>query len=177
MPGSWYWTLRVHVEPGQLRGWDGRDRVDLGSQLSERTQMYGRVCFAAQVGDFNRHERPAAKRLRDVGQRRQVQEAAARGQLCGAGAGPGTPCVEYRLGLLHGPEQRPGVDLGDGKELELQCGHDAEGAPAAAHSPEQVRLVIVVGAHEAAVRQDEFDGEDAVGGQAVTAAEPADAAS
>jgi hypothetical protein len=60
--------------------------------------------------------------------------------------------------LLYWPEQCSGVDLGDGVELELECGHDPKGAAAAAEA-EEVGLVVVVGAHETAVRRDELDSQ------------------
>src|SRR5207342_3368474 len=110
------------------------------------------------------------------GEWRHVEEPPARGQVDGARVGPGAPRVEYRLCLLYWPEQCSGVDLGDGIEFELECGHDPKGATAAAESPEEVGLVVVVGAHETAVRRDEFDCEDAVCGEVVTAGKPADAA-
>ena len=72
--------------------------------------------------------------------------------------------------------QPAGVSSLDRVELELHRGHDAEAPAAAAQRPEQLGLVVGVGADVAAVGGDELDRGDAVGGEAVLAAEPADAA-
>ena len=77
---------------------------------------------------------------------------------------------------LDRPEHRAGVDLGDRVEPELDGGDDAEVAAAAAQRPEQGRLGVGVGAHQLAVGGDHLDRGDAVGGDAVGAAEPAEPA-
>ncbi len=68
------------------------------------------------------------------------------------------------------------VDLGDRQEVELDRGDDAEGAAAAAERPEEVGLVLRVGADEVAVRGDELDRGHLVGADAVLAGEPREAA-
>ena len=59
---------------------------------------------------------------------------------------------------------------------ELDRGHDAEVAAAAAQRPEEVRVVLGVGAHEPAVGGDELERGHGVGLQAVLAGQPAHAA-
>jgi hypothetical protein len=61
-------------------------------------------------------------------------------------------------------------------EGDLHRGDDAEVAAAAAQRPEQRGVVLGVDAAELAVGGDDLDRQDAVGGQAVLAREPADAA-
>ena len=75
-----------------------------------------------------------------------------------------------------GEEEDAGVDLRDRVERELHRRDDAEAAAAAADRPEELGLVVAVGADEASVGGHELDGRDAVRGQAVAAREPAEAA-
>jgi hypothetical protein len=64
----------------------------------------------------------------------------------------------------------------DREQLQLQRGHHAEVAAAAAQGPEQVLVLVGVGAHLLAVGGHELDAAHRVAGQAVEAAQPADAA-
>jgi hypothetical protein len=61
----------------------------------------------------------------------------------------------------------------DREQLQLDRGDDAEAAAAAAQRPEQVGLVLAVGAHELAVGGHQLDRVHMVGGQAVLTAEKA----
>ena len=61
-------------------------------------------------------------------------------------------------------------------EPELERGDDAEVGACAAEPPEQVRVLVLGGAHDPAVRRDELDREQVVDRQAVLALEPAHAA-
>ena len=88
----------------------------------------------------------------------------------------GAPGLQHLGGALHGEEEDARVDLGDRVEGELDRGDDAEAAAAAADGPEELGLVVAVGADEAPVGSHELDGGDAVRGQAVAAREPAEAA-
>ena len=74
VPGPGHRAIGIHVQPGELRNRDGRGRVDLRSQRPERFQVRGRVGGTAQVGDLDDGEGPAAKRFRDAGKRRQIEE-------------------------------------------------------------------------------------------------------
>ena len=96
--------------------------------------------------------------------------------MSGTLGGPRGPRLQHLLGALEREEERAGHDLGDRVEAELERGHDAEVAAATAHGPEQLGVVVGVDAAADAVGRDELDGEHRVGGEAVRAAEPADAA-
>ena len=94
----------------------------------------------------------------------------------GTGQRPLAPGVHDLGGALPRPPHRAGVELGHGVEGDLHRGHDAEAAAAAAQRPEQVRVVVGVDAAQPPVGGHDLDRQHAVGGQAVLAAEPADAA-
>ena len=121
-------------------------------------------------------ERPAREERRQFGQRREAEHAADGGDGVGHVAGPRGPGLQHLLGALEREEQRAGDDLGDREEAELERGHDAEVAAAAAHRPEQLGVVLGVDPPAYAVGRDEFDRDHGVGGDAVRAGEPADAA-
>ena len=164
-------VLRVHVDVAQRGGRDRREHVDLGLERAQR-----------------RRARSAPRRPRRRGRRRR-SPTNWRPRTGSGMSGSGGTCsrradVEIASGAvrhhstyaledlgrpLPRPEHRAGVDLGRGVEDELHRGHDAEAAAAAAQRPEQLGLVVAVGAHDAAVGGDELDREHAVGGEAVAA--------
>jgi hypothetical protein len=84
--------------------------------------------------------------------------------------------VQHLAGALPRPQHHPGVDAGQRDELELDRGDRGERAAAAAQRPEEVGLGAAVGADEAPVGGDDLDCQHALGGQAVAARQPADAA-
>ena len=92
------------------------------------------------------------------------------------GAGPLDPGLEDLGAALPRPQHHPGVDGRVGVQLDLDGGHDAVVPAAAAQRPEQVGVVVVGGADERAVGGHELDRADAVGGEAVLAGEPREAA-
>ena len=73
-------------------------------------------------------------------------------------------------------DQEPAHDLGQGMEPELEAGHHAEVAAAAADRPEQVRVPFVVDLEDRPVRGHDLGGQQAVDRQPVLADEVADAA-
>ena len=74
-------------------------------------------------------------------------------------------------------EHEPAEDLGpDRVQRELERGHDAEVAAAAAQRPEQLGMLVGGGADRLAARGHELDGEQVVAREAVLALEPAGAA-
>jgi hypothetical protein len=75
-----------------------------------------------------------------------------------------------------GQKQGACVQLGGREQLELDRGHDTEASAAAAEGPEEIWLVLAVGAHEPALGGDELDGGDAVRREAPVAGEPAEPA-
>ena len=74
------------------------------------------------------------------------------------------------------PDEHAGIRRLDRVEAELERGHDAEAATAAAHGPEELAVLRRVGPHVLTVREDELDRREAVGGEAELAGVPADAA-
>jgi hypothetical protein len=117
-----------------------------------------------------------AQRRRDVGQRRDLQDPAQRGDVLRDGPRPLAPGVEDLFGALPRPCHRARGQRLDGVEHELHRRHDAEAAAASAQSAEELGIVIGVRAHVIAVGGHEFDRGDAVAREPVLAREPAEAA-
>ncbi len=168
--------LRVHVHAGELGCRARPDRVHDGAERAERGEQLVGDLRLAEVYGLDHDERLTSQRLRDVGDRREPEVAGDRRQLVGRlVAGELRPGVEDLALALDRPPEDAGVDLGDGHEPELQRRHDAEVAAAAAEGPEEIGLVVAVGADEATVGGDELDRVDARRRQAVPAAEEAQA--
>ena len=144
-----------------------------GPSWRSGSDQRGAGARVAEVGGLHQGEVPAAQRFGHLGKRREPQDAAQRGDLVRHRGGPRAPGVQHFGGALDREEQRPGVQLADRVQRHLQRGHHADAAAAAADRPEQVRLVIGVGAAEAAVRGHDLGRGDAVGGQPVAAGQPA----
>src|SRR5205085_8630826 len=101
-------------------------------------------------------------------------EDAANGRdLVGHGVGPLAPGVQHLGRALEREEQHARVDLAHWVEHDLDRGDHAYAPAPAAHGPEEVGLVALVGADELAVRGDDFDGGHAIGRQPVATGEPA----
>src|SRR3954447_2049234 len=169
-------VLGVHVDMAERRGRDRGERVDLGLERAQRRQHLGRRLGVAEVRAVDRDELAAADRLGDVGQRGDLEQSRGRRDRVGRRAAPLDVALEHLGRVLPRPEHRAGIDLRRGVQDELDRGHDAEAAAAAAQRPEQLGLVVAVAAHEAAVGGDELDRDDAVRREAVPAREPAQAA-
>ena len=71
---------------------------------------------------------------------------------------------------------RPDVDRAEGVERELELGHDAEVAAAAAQRPEQLRVAVLAGDHHAAVRGHDDRAHEVVAGEPGRAHQEPDAA-
>jgi hypothetical protein len=154
-------------------GGDEREGVQLRAELAQRLDQFDACRRAAQVGGLHQREGPAAQRLGHLRQRREAHDAAERGDLVGHRAGPQAPRVQHLRAAIDREEQHPGIQFAHRVQPHLQRGHHPDAAAAAADRPEQVRLVVRVGAHEASVRGHEFHCGDAVGGQPVAAGQPA----
>jgi hypothetical protein len=152
------------------------ERVHLGLERAQRGEQLRGGGLVAEVGAVDRHEGAAGEELGDVRQRRDLDQARARADLVGRGAGPLDPGLEDLGAALPRPQHHPGVDRRVRVQLDLDGGHDAVVAAAAAQRPEQVGVVVVGGADERAVGGHELDRADAVGGEAVLAGEPREAA-
>ena len=134
------------------------------------------VLLAADAGAVDRQQRPAADRLGHVGDRRRGDEADHRGDVVGDAGGP-VAVGAHRVGAELGREDEgAGVDLGDREQASVQGGDDRVAAAAAAQRPEEVGVVLGVDRARLAVGGDQLDRLHAVAGEAVAAAEPAEAA-
>jgi hypothetical protein len=105
-------------------------------------------------------------------QRREVHQPQRRGQRVRHGFDPLVIGVGDLAGAAHRPQQRAGVRLLQGDQLELDRGHDHAGAAAAAQRPVEVRLPVVVDVAPLAFGGDDLEGAHVVGREAVAAREP-----
>ena len=147
-----------------------------GPRSRTRPQEVAAVGLGAEVGRHHDRERAAAGERGHVRDRREVDDRRPRHQLVGQRRQQRAPRPQHLGRALDREEHGAGVQLVDGIDLELDRGHDAEVAAAAAQRPEQVGVVLGVGAHEAAVGGDDLERGDGVGLQAELARQPADAA-
>jgi hypothetical protein len=169
-------AFRVHVQAHQRRRRHPGERVDLRRQRAKLgEQRLGRG-VVAQHRAVDHDELATADRGRDLLERRQLQDAERAGDLVRGVDGPAGPGPEHLLGVLPVPDQHSGVRGLDRVEPELHRGDDPEVATAAPDRPEQVGLVLGVGAHQPAVGGDQLDRSDAVGGHAEGPGVPPDAA-
>ncbi len=155
--------LAVHV--GDRRGQLAQGR--------EQALALGRV---AVVGRGHRDHRPAAERLGHVRDGRRGQEAHARGDLARGLTGPVAVGGQHGGRVLDVEHHVAGVQRPDRVQVQLQGGHDAEGAASAADGPEQLGVGVRVGAHQLARAVDHVRGQHAVAGEAELAPQPAQAA-
>ena len=164
------------MQEAELLDRDRRKGVHDRPELAERLHQLRPVLFGAHERGLDDHEGLAADGLRHLREGRELHLPADGGDLVGRAVHPAAPGLEDLGRALEGEEEDAGVDLGNGVEGELDGGDDAEAPTAAADRPEEIGLVVAVGANLAAVRSHDLDGDDAVRGQAVTAGEPADTA-
>ena len=152
------------------------ERGDLGAEREQRRDELAAGCLVAHVRDLDDDQVAAAQELGDLLDRRELEDAADRGDLVGRRLGPVAPGGEHVAGLLPRPDQPAGEDLVQREQLELDRRDDAEVAAASAQREEQVALVRVVDAVELAVGRDDLDRRHVVRREAVLAREPAHAA-
>jgi hypothetical protein len=96
---------------------------------------------------------------------------------CGQTRDPLAPRVKDVSRVLPGPNEHSGVELWHGVELDRERRHHPEVPAAAAQRPEEVRLVLLVGAHELSIGGDDFGPDHAVARQAMLTRKPAVSAS
>jgi hypothetical protein len=167
---------RVHVQLGDPDRRHHRERVHRRAELAQRLQQLGAFALVAEHDRLDDHELTAAKRLRDVRDGRELEDATNRRDLVRDGGRPGMPRVENLGGALPREEEDARVDLGNRVQLELERGDDPEVPAAAAKRPEELGVVLVVDCPEPAVRGHQLDRGDAVRGEPELARVPADAA-
>ena len=177
-------TLQARHRVGRLVG----DRAQLGQrhlthqvhrqpgQGAERSQQLLGVRAAAEEGHGDRREALAADGLGDLGQGRELVGVVPDGELVRGFLGDRLEGAEHVAHLLDRPQHPAAVHLRCGVQRDLHPGDDPEVAAASAHGPEQLRVLGRADPPQAAEPVDELDGDDAVGAEAVRAAEPADAA-
>jgi hypothetical protein len=66
--------------------------------------------------------------------------------------------MQHPVGVRPVPHEHPGVRRAHRHQVELERGHHAESAAAAARRPQQITVCVVGGAHERAVGKDKLDG-------------------
>ncbi len=160
---------------GRVR--DGAGPVERGGAEAGADRREGRLCFLRRPGvapDDAAH-RPVPERLREGRGRRHAEEGEEAAERVGRGGQEVTIPTENLLGVVQLPEHRAGIEGADRVQAEEEGGDDAEVAPAAAHRPEEVGMLVRAGDDEAAVRQNHVDGEEVVDGEAVGAGEVAEA--
>ena len=115
--------------------------------------------------------------VRDERQRRRLAMDDDRHQLVRRLRDPVAIEAQHLPGLLHRPEDRPGQHLRPQRHAaELELGDDPEVAPAPAHAPEEVRVLLRARLDELSVGRHEVDGDELVDRQPVLAHDPADPA-
>jgi hypothetical protein len=105
----------------------------------------------------------------------QHDQAGSELHRCVRGHVPVVPTDLLGLGFWPG-QQAPQDRRTHGVECELQRGDDPEVATAAFARPQQVRVLLLVGAELPPVRRDQLDGHQVVAGQPVLAFQPAGSA-
>jgi hypothetical protein len=174
--GTGHRPLGIHVQTLQLLRGDRREGVHSRTELTQRPQQLVGAVLPEQRRRLDDDERLAPHRLGDVRNRRELQEAANRRHLIRDGVDPAPPRAQHLGAPLQREEEDARVDLADRVERELERRDDAERAAAAAQSPEEVGVLLRIGANEPAARVHELDGRNAVRGEAVAPGQPADAA-
>ena len=164
----------VHVDPAQPLDRDLPEGVqDRLAELAKRGDQPRPLLLGADAGGVDGQQRLVANRLRYVGERRGAQEADDRGDLVGNRSSPvtvGTNSVGAELGC---EDQRPGVDVRDRRQLELERGDDRIAAPAPPQRPEQIGVGVGIDPASFARRGHQLDRVDPVTGEPVAATEPA----
>jgi hypothetical protein len=129
------------------------------------------LLLAAQVDRVDDGEGAPPDRLGNPRDGGEAHQPGGGGELIGQpGLGQVPPGVQDRGGRVDRPPQQPGAGLGDREQPHFHRGDHGETSAAAAQRPEQVALVVRVGADQPPVRGHGLDGSDAAGGQAVLAA-------
>ena len=113
-----------------------------------------------------------------LGQDRQWRrelELEDRRELIGRGSGELAVEAQNFRGIVEMVEDRPGEhDRPDRVQAVVERGDDAEVPSGAAHAPKQIRVAVLAGGDELAVRSNEVNGEQVVDRRAVLAHQPAD---
>ena len=150
------------------------DRV---AELFQRPDDLGPVLGRPGVARAHHDYRLAVHVLGQERQWRRELELEDRRELVGRGGRDLAIEAQYLRRVFERVEDRPGEhDRPDRMQAVLERRDDAEVTAAAAHSPEQIGVLVLAGGDELAVRRDEVDGEQVVDRRAVLAHQPADPA-
>jgi len=151
------------------------NHVDERTERAERRQRPLRVGIPSGEDDRRHHDRPPVVLDRQERQwRRPTQHGGDRRDLVRRLGGR----RDERRDRLRsrGQHEQPAGDRGERVQPEAEARRDAEVAPAAAHRPEQVGLLLGVDVAQLSVRSDDLGRDEAVDRQPVLADEKADAA-
>ena len=105
----------------------------------------------------------------------RADSAHLRAELIGSGEGKVAIEPQYVAGLINRIEHAAAKHGTELMQAILERRDDAEIAAAAAHAPEQIRVLLLARLEQSAVRGDNVDGNHVVAGQAVLADQPAHA--
>ena len=94
-----------------------RERVDSRAELPQRPEELVRCGLVEERCRLDDDERPAAERLRDVRDRRELQEATDRRHFVRHVLDPVAPSVQHFLGTLDREEEHARVHFRDRIEL------------------------------------------------------------
>ncbi len=129
---------------GRLPAGEGVRTDHVGDRLAERAERRGRLLarrHVTGVAECEHHDFPAVPVLGQKRQRRRLAQHHPDGQLVGRLGDEAAVAVEQLPGLAERMHDQAGQHLGaDRVEPELERGHDAEIAAAAADRPEQVGM-------------------------------------
>ena len=167
---------RIHVELRDPDRRHHREGVDRRPERAQRLEQLRALVLAAHVHGLDDDELLTTEEVRQLRERRELEDPAHRGDLVRHRPRPVEPRVQHLGRALPGEEEDARVDLRDLVELHLDRRHDAEVAAAAPKRPEELGIVLVVDAAQLAVGRHELDRDDAVRREAELARVPADAA-
>ena len=151
-------VVGIHVPMTERDHRHGGERVDVRPESAER--RVGAVSLVAEVHGLDHDERPPAEELGDLRERWDIEHPAHGDDLIGLLLlRPFAPRLKHLAHVLLRPEHRAGIR--DGPPIELDRGADSEAAAPATQCPEQVRMLLTIGAHVSAVGRHQLDGGDA----------------
>ena len=150
---------------------------DRAAELFQRPDDLGPVFRRPCVARAHHDYRLAVHVLGQERQWRRELELDDRRELVGRGSRELAIEPQYLRRVFERVEDRPGEhDRPDRMQAVLERRDDAEVTATAAHSPEQIGVLVLAGGDQLAIRRDEVDGEQVVDRRPVLAHQPADPA-
>ena len=159
---------------------EGHRPDHVGDRLAEAAQLRHRLLALGDVAGVAGGEDQHLAAVPFLGQERQRRRLAHHhpdGELVLGGAADAVEVAQELRRRVDRVDDEAGEDLRpELVQLELEAGHHAEVAAAAADRPEEIGVLGGAGAAQAAVGGDDVGGEQVVDGHAELAADPAEAA-